>query len=214
VTPLSTISSFHRHSNSILVLSAGVPQHELDEILKQHQLHSRLQFLVVEPRRAANAIHNLQRESNSVAAIQRYQDDVLGSQISQITDGIRNKLSQPAHTLALHRISDALNTCQHHLQSIKSDLDATFLDSCILRDRIEECIARAANNSFKGEDPAGNKVMAAIERAQKDLVQTMDFLTWWRLLSKVDEISTIVTAAVQTVWCHELEKEVGMLIID
>lgn len=152
-----------------------------------------------------------------MGAIQRYQEDVLGSQISLITDGIRGKLSQPAHILALHRISDALNTCHHHLRSIKSDLDATFLDSCILRDRIEECTARAANDVFKGEDSsesASNKVTAAIERARKDLVQTMDFLSWWQLPWKVDEISTLVTAAVQTVWCHELEKEVGMLIID
>jgi hypothetical protein len=221
VTPLSTMHAFDVPSNCILVLSIGIPQHELDELLKQHQSYTRsssskqLQFLAVEPRRAANAIHILRRETNSVAAIQRYQDDVLGSQISQITDALQSKVSGPVQTMALHRINDALNRCHRHLQSTKNALDTTFLNSCILRDRIEECTARAANDVFKDESSkelADNNVAAAMEEARKELVETMDLLTWWRLLWKVDEISTVVTAAVQTVWC-ELEKEVGLLVV-
>lgn len=149
-----------------------------------------------------------------MAAIQRYQDDILGSQISQITSSLRSKLSNPTHSavqteLALPKIHDALNTCHNYLQSTKRDLDAAFLDSCVLRDRIEEYTARAGNDVFKTGE--GNKVVVALERAQKDLIQTMDPLTWWRLVWKVDEISTIVSTAVQTTWCHDLEKEVGPL---
>lgn len=226
VTSLSIVSASHLPFNSIIVVSAGIPQHELDEVLRKHQSHTRSslskpQFLAIEPRRAAKAISNLQREPNTVAAIQRYQDDVLGSQISQITNTLRGELSEPAHVvhtkLAVHKASDALSMCHNYLQRTKCRLDAAFLDCSTLRDRIEECRARAQNEVFTRQESGNlvqNKITTAIEQAQKDLSQTLDLLNVWRLLWKVDEISTIVTAAVQSVWCQNLEKEVGVVIIN
>lgn len=218
VTSLSTIPA-HLPSDTILVLSAGVPQLELDEILKQSHLYASsksLQLLAVEPRRAANAIQAFQGEPNSVVAIQRYQDNILGSHISQVTNALRTRLSNSvARTeLALHRIDDALYKCHNYLRNLKNHLDAAFLDSSALRDRIEEYTARAERDVFQHSGHlVGNKIVAAVEHARQDLGQTMNHLTWWRLIWKVDEISTFVAAAIQTAWCHDLELEVGMHIL-
>lgn len=52
-----------------------------------------------------------------------------------------------------------------------------------------------------------HEVAEALKLAEKNVREVMTRLNWWRMLGRVDEISNIVTAAVETAWCPVLEKK-------
>lgn len=56
-----------------------------------------------------------------------------------------------------------------------------------------------------------HEVAEALKLAEKNVREVMTRLNWWRMLGRVDEISNIVTAAVETAWCPVLEKKVESL---
>jgi len=223
-TPLSAIPMARLPSNSIIIFSSSVTQGDLDVILRQ-QLQGRssnrtsIQILSVDPKRAVNAIDIFQKASDSALAIQRYQDDILGSQILCVTEVLRRKLhngedssASPIHTkLALARIEDALNAACASLQAARQGLDQAFVDASNLRKDIEETITKTQSNVFERRDESAtteNEVVIAIEEAQKDMLQVLSRLTWWRMIWRVDEISNSVATAVSKSWCRKLGKKV------
>lgn len=226
VTPLSALPIHILPSNSIVVFSAIDSQSNLDAILKQQQPQARsshctatkqIEIIAVDPRRAANAVHILQREPNSITAIQRYQDDVLGSQIPRVTEIIRSKLAidnpkLEASTIrtkfALGRIVDALDSAQASLMSTRSDLDHAFLETSRLQERIAECTAKTQNILFENRSGSGTSIADAIKQVHREMSHVMDRLSWWRMFWRVDDISTIVASAVSRIWFHEFEKQV------
>ena len=226
VTPLSAVPIHILPSNSIVVFSAVDSQSDLDAILKQQQLQARsphcttakqIEIIAVDPRRAANAVNILQREPNSITAIQRYQDDVLGSQISRLTEVLRSKLviddpklesSTIKTKLALGRIADALDSSHASLMSTRSDLDHAFLETSRLQERIAECTAKMQTILFENRNGSGSRVANAIKQVHKEMSQIMGRLSWWQMFWRVDDISTIVSSAVARVWFHEFEKQV------
>ncbi len=223
-TPLSAIPMTRLPSNSIIIFSSSVTQGDLDVILRQQSQRrssnrSSIQILSVDPKRAVNAIDIFQKASDSALAIQRYQDDILGSQILRVTEVLRRKLhngedspASPIHTkLALGQIGDVLNAACASLQAARQDLDQAFIDASNLRKDIEETITKTQSNVFEGRDESAtteNEVVIAIGEAQKDMLQVLSRLTWWRMIWRVDEISNSVATAVSRSWCRKLEKRV------
>lgn len=55
----------------------------------------------------------------------------------------------------------------------------------------------------------GQVVQDAVTRAKQVVRPTMDRLTWWRLLWKVDDVAEIVTSSVNRAWCRHLEDQVN-----
>lgn len=223
-TPLSAIPTAHLPSNSILISSSSVTQGDLNMILGQQpqrrpSTRGSIQILSVDPKRALNAINILQKSSASASAIQRYQDDILGSQISEVMKVLRSKLqndgdrpSSAIHTaLALARIDDILNAVCAGLQAARQGLDQAFIDASNLREDTEEIIAKTQSSVFERRDESAitkNEVVIAIGEAQKNMLKVMNRLTWWRMIWRVDDISTVVTTAVSKTWCCNLEKQV------
>jgi hypothetical protein len=68
--------------------------------------------------------------------------------------------------------------------------------------------------SLVGEN-SKDEVSKALDKAKKDLKVVLDGLKWWKLLWRVDEISEIISTAVDKAWCKELERQVrfSMLLL-
>ena len=229
-TPLSTILASPLPHNTILVLSSSISQADLDEIIQQKRSafppHRRPPFkitktIAVDPKRAVEAVHALQSDSQSVFAIQRFQTDFLSSAIVSVTHALHDKLKSNISTspllalrakTALYHIQDALCAGLTSIREMRHDLDQACVDASILRAKIEETQARIEGDIFGS--PLGDKtdvdqVAEAIRLAEAEMRPVMDRLTWWRMVWRVDEISSVVGRAVTRSWCQALEKKVS-----
>lgn len=229
-TPLSTVLASPLPHNTILVLSSSVSQADLDEIVQQnlsasppHRRPSSKIFktIAVDPKRAVEAVHALQSDSQSVFAIQRFQTDFLSSAIVSVTHALRDKLksnSKKSPLLALRaktalfHIQDALWAGFTSIREMRHDLDQASVDASNLRAKIEEAQARIQGDIFGS--PLGDKtdvdqVAEAIRLAEAEMRPVMDRLTWWRMAWRVDEISDIIGHALTRTWCQALEKKVS-----
>jgi hypothetical protein len=228
-TPLSTVLASPLPHNTILVLSSSISQADLDEIIQQKlsasPLHRRpfkiFKTIAVDPKRAVEAVHALQSDSQSVFAIQRFQTDFLSSAIVSVTHALHGKLKSNSSTspllalrakTALYHIQDALCAGLTSIREMRHDLDQASVDASNLRAKIEETQARIQGDIFGS--PLGGKtdvdqVAEAIRLAEAEMRPIMDRLTWWRMVWRVDEISGIVGRAVTRSWCQALEKKVS-----
>ena len=229
-TPLSTILASPLPHNAILVLTSNISQANLDEIIQQKLAasppHRRLPFrnfktIAVDPKRAVEAVHALQSDSQSVFAIQRFQTDFLSSAIVSVTHALHDKLESNSSTspllalrakTALYHIQDALCAALTSIREMRHDLDQASVEASNLRARFEESQARIQGDVFGS--PLGDKtdvdqVAEAIRLAEAEMRPVMDRLTWWRMAWRVDEISSIVGRAVTRSWCQALEKKVS-----
>ena len=229
-TSLSTVLASPLPHNTILVLSSGVSQADLDEIIQQKLSASppcrgtpskTFKIIAVDPKRAVEAVHALQSDSQSVFAIQRFQTDFLSSAIVSVTHALDDNLKSNSSTspllalrlkTALYHIQDALCAALTCIREVRHDLDQAFINASNLRAKIEETQARIQGDIFGS--PLGDKmdvdqVTEAIRQAEAEMRPVMDNLTWWRMAWRVDEISSIVGHAATRAWCQPLEKKVS-----
>ncbi|KDR75155.1 hypothetical protein GALMADRAFT_69641 [Galerina marginata CBS 339.88] len=229
-TPLSAILSAQLPRNTILVLKSTNSQAELDAIIQQQLATSSilrvpntrpLDIIAVDPGRAVQAITALQAEPNSLSAIQKYQDDFVGSQLSMVTRSLKSKLTVKSPStsvwrkLALCHIDDALHWSSYHIHQVRNELDKAFIDTGLLNDRLEEALAKAERDVFGRKHGNSDKLVldeasVAIVQAEKEMKPVMDRLTWWKMIWRVDEISSIISSAITQTWCYELEKKLIM----
>lgn len=228
-TPLSTILAAPLPHDTILVLSSSVSQVDIDKII-QLQLSTspphrgshfrRSKTISVDPKRAIQAIHALQSDRQSVTAIQKFQDNFIGSKISTLTDALHDKLKSDSSAspllalrtkTALCRVQDALCAGLTSIREMRYDLNQVFLDVSNLRAKIEEAQARIELDVL-GNRMTVDEVAEAIRLAEAEMRSVMDRLTWWRMIWRVDEISSIVGHAVARTWCHALEERVGTVL--
>ncbi|CAA7261738.1 unnamed protein product [Cyclocybe aegerita] len=235
ITPLSTILSAQLPSNAIVVLSSSTSQEDVNQIIQREQATAspsrhkpdkrtiqQPHFTAADPKRAARAICTLQGDPNTLSAIENFQYDYVGSRLSAITQTLKEKLDDPKAPLntvraklALARIHDTLSMTFTSIHQLRREVDQAFIDSSNLRERIEQLNARIEGDVFGRQEEGtganakehGDEVGSAIKHAQKEMSQVMGQLTWWRMVSRVDEISSIVAAAVTMTWCHDLEKK-------
>ncbi|KAF8904423.1 hypothetical protein CPB84DRAFT_1896922 [Gymnopilus junonius] len=227
-TPLSTVLSAVLPTNTIFVVTSTASQADLGAIVQQYlssvpsprRLHRKSPEIVsADPRRAVDAIKAIQGQHNSLAAIQKFQDDFIGSNIAEVTHALQRRLTgkQPfisvRKNMAICRINDAFQWSSANILQSRDALDQAFIDVSTLRQRLEEIQAKAEIQVFEGHDRDAseklelNAVDEAIHEAELELKDVMDNLSWWRMIWRVDEISTIVGAALKETWCRNLEKK-------
>ena len=222
-TPLSVILDAPLPHNTILVVSSVVSQADLDEIIQQqisaspppHGLPFRtFKIVPLDSKRAVMAIQTLRAEHQSVTAIQRFQDDFIGSKISTVTHALHDKLKSnnsmsPLRDIrakaVLHHIQDALRAGFTSVREMRHGLNQASVNVSNLRAQIEEAQARVEGVIF-GRKTAVDEVTEAIRLAEVEMRLVMDRLTWWRMIWRVDEISSIVG---NRTWCQALEKKVS-----
>ena len=225
--PLSAILNAQLPSNAIIVLTSSVPQADLDEMVQNHfrSCHPRSiqhpTIIAADPRRAVDAIHILQSDPNSLSAIQRFQADFVGSRISSITAALQIKLALKdgfdtvQSNLAQGHIQDVLRWSLASIHRVRQDIDKAYLETSHLKERIEEAQARVEGEVFVKREydhkTMLDEVDEAIKLAEKEMRPVMDWFTWWRMVWRVDEISSIVGTAVTRAWCRDLERKVRFI---
>ena len=224
VTPLSRILASPLPHNTILVLSSSLCQADLDEIIQHQTPHGRRPlrvFILADPKLAVDAIHTLQSDGYFAPAIGRFQNDFMGSRVSTVTHALQDKLKStssmsPLLSLraktSLYHIQDALSASLASIRVMRRDLNQASIDASDLRAKIEEAQARVQGDIFSappGDRADVDQVTEAIRLAEAEMRLIMDRLTWWTMIWKVDEISSIVGHAVTRTWCKALEKKVG-----
>lgn len=213
--PSSVLSSHHlptAHPHAIYVLTSS-PSSKTPNLTKYAK-----RTVVVDPTRALAATRALASSPSSAVAVQRYQDDYTASGLSSIGQSIDSVLSSsppstpPLVSLRLRKaqyiVRTALALSEASLDAARSEVDAAFMGASELRTLVEEARVRVPVQVL-GEDAKG-EVREALRRARKEVALTMDGLSWWRALWRVDDIRHIVGAAVERAWCRDLERKVRM----
>ncbi|KAJ8696374.1 hypothetical protein PTI98_006248 [Pleurotus ostreatus] len=186
------------------------------------RLH-KLKILTIDPLRALGALNTLKASPTSATAIQRYQDDFLGSGISSLSHTLSEYLdfTEPdpcgdnLHLRATTQLRGSLDACKSFLSTKKADLDVVVSGVSELRREIanvEEGLSHKIFDIPQNADPATRsegRAIGEVERSLKDSEQAMKLvmgrLTWWRMVSQVDEIGTVVADSVARTWCRDLD---------
>lgn len=171
--------------------------------------------LFVDPNLALEALRSLRSDPKAARNIMEYQTGFLNSNVSAINYAISEIVKQGTTITdlrtrtALTIIEFALKACRESFKGVQWDIDVVCARASELRAKVEEAKARAKGDVFgrEGMDEVGT----ALKRASIKMKGVMNELTWWKMLWKVDEIGEIVSNAVRSVWCKELEEKVRVI---
>ncbi|TBU61638.1 hypothetical protein BD310DRAFT_956832 [Dichomitus squalens] len=209
--------------NAILALLSPSPaypataaQHSrVSPLSSQENLH----VIFVDPSRALHGLQVLADGIASPLSVQRYQDDVSGSNVASITNAVKDILSSvsgtsaSAQVTAIHAqtgralIKDALATAQAVLHKAELEANAALTATSELRGQMEEAKAKAHLEVFGAGGQDGDEIAKAVAQAKRSIKPTMDALQWYKLFWRVDDVREVVTAAVDRAWCRDLERK-------
>ncbi|RDX47937.1 hypothetical protein OH76DRAFT_1405492 [Lentinus brumalis] len=179
-----------------------------------------VRVVFVDPARALHGLGMLDGGVASPISVQRYQDDVSGSNISSITHTVKELLPQgspnvplAARVTAVHAqtgralIKDALATSRAVLRKAELEADAVLTATSALRSQMEEAKAKVHLEVFGVEGKDGDEIAKAVAQAKKSVQPTMDSLQWYKLFWRVDDVREVIIAAVDRAWCRDLERK-------
>jgi hypothetical protein len=218
-TPLPTLISkadylLQRPKTILLLTSSGASEHALDHVTKELAAAGCKpgKVLTVDAARALDAISALKLHPSSPSAIQRYQNDFTGSQISILSqvlgemlgskDSGRVSLSDIRTRTALVQMRSALRASARSVMEARAAVDRVFIGAGELQSQVEE--VRAKTDEVLVE----SGVDKALLRGSKEMKTLLDSLTWPKMIWRVDEIDTLVGSALERHWCRELESQV------
>ncbi|KAJ8509068.1 hypothetical protein ONZ45_g8732 [Pleurotus djamor] len=188
-----------------------------------------LKIVSIDPQRAIGALNILKANSTSATSIQRYQDDYLGSGIPSLSHTLRecleaqpttdNSFSDHLNSRSVSRLRGALLACKAQIRKLKADLNTVY--SCVsdLEKEVATVQEGVGLTIFEIKYPVGRPkppnsptdlVEAALKRSEREMKVVMDRLNWWRMVSHVDEIGTLVGEAVSRTWCKDLDTQLLM----
>lgn len=178
--------------------------------------------IFIDPARATNGLDILASDPSASLSVQRYQDEVTGSNISAVTRAITKALSSvgpistegessrpSAKVLAIYTrtgrslIKDALSTCLAVLRRADCEADGVLDTTSSLRERIEETKAKVLLEVFGGDE-----ISKALRSARQDVKAVFDTYPGYKLLVRVDDVREHVTAAVRSSLGRTLEHNV------
>ncbi|KAH8108002.1 hypothetical protein BXZ70DRAFT_1003420 [Cristinia sonorae] len=210
------------HTNAILVItsSSTVPVPPLLEQQLWARAPSTLKVLFVDPVRALLALQTLGEDSNSASSVQRYQDGFSESRVSSVSAAIAQQLEAMNNPSTgpngvfdrlrkqnvLDLVSDSLHVCRNTVKAAEHETDAVRRGVGSLQGQMEEFKAKIGSDVF-GVEAEKSEVKVALDQAKAGVKKTMDRLTGWRMLWKVDDIADTVNASIDRSWCRDLENK-------
>lgn len=227
VTPLpshlSTLIPLLSHPNVILILTSGSESLEVAERVRS-LCDCDIPILFIDPSRALAALRVLSSAPSSPLAVQKYQDDFSGSNVSKLTEAISHIISTAGYSIppsavieALHVqtaesvVRDSLSACRAVLESAHREVDAASTSISSLRSRMEEVKVKAGREVFGPMDGGSvGEIENALIKSRKDIKAAMDGLTWWKLLWRVDDVGETLMTVVDGAWCKDLEYKVSI----
>ncbi|KAH9858968.1 hypothetical protein C2E23DRAFT_872949 [Lenzites betulinus] len=213
--------------HTIVAISSPSPTHPTTAAQAPHiralALHDDLQVLFVDATRALHGLEQLGGSPSSPLAVQRYQDDVTGSNVASVTRAVKDVITSalrngstspgPSEVVAVHvqtgraLIHDVLLTCRTVLRHTDLEADAVLTGTSSLRGQVEESKAKVHLEVFGTPGKDGDEIAKAVGQARTSVKLTMDALQWYKLFWRVDDIREVVTAAVDRAWCRDLERK-------
>lgn len=225
-TPLSSLlkQDFLLKNPNAIVLLTPVPsssslseyvQHALSSIKDESLSEQKgAAVIFVDPEMALQATQTLREDSRATKNVEEYRIKYMNSHIGDVNTAISTILQRAGsiyrlrEQTALGLIHRAIEECKHTVKNAEKDLDLVSAQVSDLRGQVEQAkvMARGEVLGHKG----GDEVHKAMNHAEKEMKETMDGLTWWAMLGRVDEIGMIVGNAVRRIWCRELEDKVNI----
>ncbi|TFK54493.1 hypothetical protein OE88DRAFT_1625195 [Heliocybe sulcata] len=179
-----------------------------------------LRILFVDPARALGAVRTLQKNPSSPKAVEKYQADFTGSNISAFTEALKEVI-EPSYppraaskdtSIVRLRAQTAQTIAEGALQACRNSLYLEEQEIASLESELGslEKLVAAVKGSLPQEvlglkSESGDEVVQALEEAEEALKEVIGRLTWWRATWRVDEVGQIVAAAVERHWCKRLE---------
>ena len=156
-------------------------------------------ILFVDPSRARSGLDAIQSDPSSPAAVEFYRHEFSGSRVGDI---LRTLKTYFAESPTLQAVQKRARFSQ--LVAAETDINVLLDRACNLRALAEEEREKALKEILGGEP-----VRHAVARAKKDIRPSINRLTWWRMVWRVDEIGSYVQDIVTRSWCRELEEHVS-----
>lgn len=168
--------------------------------------------LFVDIERALVSLDALRFDASSAAAVQKYQDGFLASDMASlltklhsILDGNRSSLTYDNAQSIARR---ALMYSKTHMVELTSYLDVASEEVEDLRSQV----SREKDRATKDAPPSIDDPSSALAQAGKDIKNVMEALAWWKLPMSVDELHETITTAVQLSSLKKLEEQVSLLM--
>ncbi|KAI0085183.1 hypothetical protein BDY19DRAFT_897157 [Irpex rosettiformis] len=214
-TPIQSVLSNSslplRHAGAILVVitSPNLPSGTWKKVTQAFP--DTLTTLFVDPPRAIGAIRTLSMDPGSSLSVQRYQDDYTGSRLADLTSILKDKISAASQgdTVRLNEVTVreqvqvSLEACHLVLQNAEKEVGGVVANLLALKDEVAELKVRVGPEILGAE---GHEVATeAVARAKNEVEISLNSLTWWKAVTRVDDVGEIVRAAVDKAWCRELE---------
>ena len=200
------------HPNAILVITSTSPAY--NDIPNSYPIPPSLRILNVDPSEALHGLNTLRSNPGSSLAVQRYQDSFTNSGVPEVTASISQSLSfsEPDPFKAL-KAQTATYLLQASLSACQTELGGALEEVKQVQSRISHLASWVSKSQTIAHTEAfgsnGNQVVQdAVTQAKQFVRPTLDRLTWWRLLWKVDDIADTVTSSVSRAWCRRLEDQV------
>ncbi|KAF9263386.1 hypothetical protein L218DRAFT_347237 [Marasmius fiardii PR-910] len=152
--------------------------------------------LFVDPNRARSGLDAIQSNPSSPAAVQLYRHEFLGSHVGNILRTLKQHFAESPTIQAIRKRKEL-----GQLTVAEAEVNDLLDKVCDLRASVEEEREKAIKEIL-----GGGRVRHAVDRAKSDITPSMDRLTWWRMIWRVDEISNYVQEVVGRAWCRGLEE--------
>ncbi|KAG1870352.1 hypothetical protein C8R48DRAFT_80680 [Suillus tomentosus] len=216
-TLISNAQHILQRPNTILVLTASsTSEHALDYISKELAAANCTpgKILAVDPVRALEAVSALKADPSSPAAIQRYQENFMGSRISLLGDvlagmlGLKDSGRTSSLLLAIRtqsaliQMQSALYASARSVSQARLAIDRVFTGASELQSQVEEVRARTDREVL-----VESGIDDALLRGLKEMKAVLESLTWLKMVWRVDEIDSLVSSALDRYWCRELENQ-------
>ena len=171
----------------------------ISDTLKASMLH-------VSPSKALSALDLFREGTNSAKAVQTFQSDFLTSGVSKLSQSITDVLSSYQESQkAQYVLMGALDACRNATQL--GSHDVVKVQQCIdeLRSHISCVEAASIQETLGGNDAP--EVEDSVRRSTREMEAVMDAIPWWKLPSKVDDLSEVLFHAAERVWCRDLHSK-------
>ena len=178
----------------------------------------------VNPSQTLESLYTFKKNPTSVQAIGNYQHGKLFSRISDFDSAISENLTEAKTTFGKDTSAHAFTavTLLHRsLNLARRSLDGSSHEVEDLARGIGELLGEMEKakvclhpdvlgvwDGVPGKETRTDEVKKAMVKSKEDVKRTLDTLSWWKLLWRVDDVQGSVNAAVQRQWCKDLERKV------
>lgn len=183
-----------------------IMKYTMSRLTQHFSTISEIKMLQVYPSRALSALDVFRKGSNSVDAVQTFQNDFIGSGLTSLSQSITRALSSDRECQkAQHAqfiLSGALDACRVAAQLNLRDIAAVqqFIDD--LRSQISDAQTTSIQEILGGNNAP--EVGDSIARSRREMQMVMDAIPWWKLPFRVDDIGGVLIHAAERVWCRDL----------